>query len=148
MKKLNGVQSIGSVVNYNGGACVVSNAFSFDFQGEMVHSYDVSSLEKSIAYCDVSEEMLEIITLKSPLKKHITKLNSITKKIVRINKQINKEMNKIEKSRGWNDLPYDHYDNQYEAIVDGLSCGYGVDELEDERVELLAEMVKSARKVK
>ena len=147
MTKLNGINSLGSVVNFHGEASIITDAHTSNWDGKVYHSYTVSPIGGNTEYGGVTENSFTILTLKAPLKKHLTKLASIEKKMDKINEKMNKEMKKISKKNGWDNMAYDHYDNVYEMIADGMSFSSGLDDLHDEKYELMQEMIKTARKV-
>lgn len=146
MAKLNGVQSIGSIVTYKGVECVVVDAVLSDYSG-VGFVYELTQVSKSVGYSS-SEDMIEVSVLKTPLKKHLTKLNSIDNKIKRLEAKLQKEMNKIEKSNGWDNAFYDDYEHEHAYAMDGISFNMGLDDLNDERYDLLQEMAKTAKEVK
>lgn len=148
MTKLNGINSLGSVVNFHGEASIITDAHTSNWNGSEYHSYTVSPINGNTEYGGITESSFTVLTHKTPLKKYLTKLASIEKKTDKINQKASEEMAKISKKRGWDNLAYDGYDNDYEMIFDGMSAGMGLDELYDEKYELMQLMIETARKVK
>ncbi|WP_310877125.1 hypothetical protein [Priestia megaterium] len=148
MAKLNGLQSIGSIVNYKGVECVVVDASIDPYSRNNAYTYELTQVAKSVGYGGVYENHLTVSVLKTPLKKHLTKLNSIDNKIKRLEAKLQKEMNKIEKSNGWDNAFYDDYEHEHAYAMDGISFNMGLDALNDERYDLLQEMANTAKTVK
>lgn len=147
MTKLNGINSLGSVVNFRGELSLITECDSSEWEGKVYHSYTVAPIGGNTEYGSCTENSFTIVTHKAPLKKYLTKLASIENKITKLNQKVSKEMAKISKKNGWDNMAYDSYDNNYEMIADGMSAGSGLDDLHDEKYELMQLMIQTARKV-
>lgn len=147
LSNLNGVELIGSIVTFSAIQYVITNAHkNNNHLSEDNYFYNIAENGTDF-YTIVPKSKLKFITLKTPLKKHIARLNSINKKIKSQQLKMDKEMSKAMKDIDMDNISkYD--ENELGMLQDNISYCLGLDSLCDEHDLLLNDMVDKARKVK
>jgi len=142
---LKGVKLIGSVVRVDGSNYIITNVRTIhNVFNDTYFLYDIVDCVTGLDNT-VPAAKLEFITLKTPPKKYIERLNKIDKKIKIFRSKMDEEIENIMKNRGLNESA--KCDDELGMEIDGMSYELGLDDLYDEYDLLLNKMAQQAIEV-
>jgi len=139
---LNGVELIGSVVCVDGYHYIIKNAYTVN--NDTYYLYDITECINDF-WNTVPKEKLQFVTVKTPPKKYIERLNKIDEKIKIFRSKMDEEIENIIKDRGLDESA--KCDDEIGMVIDDMSYNLGLDDLYDEYDLLLNKMAQQAIEV-
>jgi len=139
---LKGIELIGSIVSVDGSNYIIKNAYTVN--NDTYYLYDITECINDF-WNTVPAAKLQFITLKTPPKKYIERLNKIDEKIKIFRLKMDEEIENIIKIEGLERSS--KCDDEIGTVIDDMSYELGLDDLYDEYDLLLNKMAQQAIEV-